>query len=63
MSYEELNSMNHEDLIKYAIELQDKVETIKSDKEFWMNKLNNLVEKYNSVAGLIHSIDNLLHHG
>lgn len=34
MSYEELNSMNHEDLIKYAIELQDKVETIKSDKEF-----------------------------
>lgn len=63
MSYEELNSMNHEDLIKYAIELQDKVETIKSDKEFWLNKLNNLEEKYNSVAGLIHSIGNLLHHG
>lgn len=63
MSYEELSSMNHEDLLKYAIELQDKVETIKSDKEFWLNKLNNLEEKYNSVAGLIHSIDNLLQHG
>lgn len=63
MSYEELNSMNHEDLINYAIELQDKVETIKSDKEFWLNKLNNLEEKYNSVAGLIHSIDNFLQHG
>lgn len=58
-TYEELKAMTTEDLVRYAMELQDNVEAVKKEKEqatgWWAeskNKLNALKTAIRNISEL-----------
>lgn len=58
-TYEELKAMTTEDLVRYAMELQDNVEAVKKEKEQatgWWAESNN---KLNALKTAIRNISEL----
>lgn len=58
-TYEELKAMTTEDLVRYAMELQDSVEAVKKEKEQatgWWTESNN---KLNALKTAIRNISEL----
>ena len=58
-TYEELKAMTTEDLVRYAMELQDKAESLKKEKEQaaeWWSESNN---KLNALKTAIRNISEL----
>lgn len=58
-TYEELKAMTTEDLVRYAMELQDNVEAVKKEKEQatgWWTESNN---KLNALKTAIRNISEL----
>ena len=59
-TYEELKAMTTEDLVRYAMELQDNVEAVKKEKEQcsgWWTESNN---KLNALKTAIRNISELV---
>lgn len=56
---EELKSMTTEDLVRKVQELQEKNNTLKSDKEFWYNECEIYKERYNSLVNTIEAVAKL----
>lgn len=56
---EELKSMTTEDLVRKVQELQEKNNTLKSDKEFWYNECEIYKKRYNSLVNTIEAVAKL----
>lgn len=60
---EELKSMTTEDLVRKVQELQEKNNTLKSDKDFWYNECEKYKERYNSLVNTIEAVAKLAKNG
>ena len=60
---EELKSMTTEDLVRRVQELQEKNNTLKSDKDFWYKGCEKYKERYNSLVNTIEAVAKLAKNG
>lgn len=58
-TYEELKSMTTEDLVRYAMELQEKAETAEKEKQTWYKSWMEQSNKYEALKESISSIAKL----
>ena len=59
-TYEELKAMTTEDLVRYAMELQDNVEAVKKEKEQYSGWFTESSKKLNSLKAAISNISQLV---
>ena len=58
-TYEELKSMTTEDLVRYAIELQEKTEAAEKDRQTWYDSWMSQAEKYEALKESISALSKL----
>lgn len=59
-TYEELKAMTTEDLVRYAMELQDNVEAVKKEKEQYSGWFTDSSKKLNALKTAISNISQLV---